>query len=143
MNAKVTYRLVVCLIYRPDSQSVDRYISTKAEKNWLVWKCAGTLSDNNEWNAWKKSQLTLKKDKQHMIAITNQTFLFISDNFGHCSCSDILNLKLVWNSKGLKNLGQSCAVIMASKKSVLIQNINRVQETDGQESTIQIKLNIR
>ena len=61
MNAKVTNGLVVCLIYRPDSQSVDRYISTKAEKNWLVLKCAGTLSDNNEWNAWKKIATDFEK----------------------------------------------------------------------------------
>ena len=112
MNAKVTYRLFVWSTDPTVSQSIGIY-QQKQRKTDSFENVLVSLVTTMNWMSEKKSQLTLKKDKQHMIAITNQTFLFISDNFGHWSCSDILNLKLVWNSKGLKTLGQSYAVRMA------------------------------
>ena len=36
-------------------------IIIKQRKNWLVWKCFGSLTANNEWAAWKNLQVTLKK----------------------------------------------------------------------------------
>ena len=37
----------------------------------------------------KNWKVTLKKDKQHIIAIKNQISFFISNNFNHYSCSEI------------------------------------------------------
>ena len=74
MNAKVTYRLVAFLIYRPDSQSIGIY-QQKQRKRWLVWKCAGTLTDNNEWNAWKKIATDFEKRQAAYDSYNKSDFL--------------------------------------------------------------------
>ena len=82
----------------------SNHTSTKAEKkidqfeNVLV-----PLLPTMKGIAEKNSQVTLKKDKQHIIAIKKkQTSFFISNNFNHYSCVEISNLKLVWISQGFK-----------------------------------------
>ena len=61
INECKSYLSISCLFDLLTRQLVNRYISTKAEKNWLVWKCAGTLTDNNEWNAWQKIATDFEK----------------------------------------------------------------------------------
>ena len=75
----------------------SNHTSTKAEKkidqfeNVLV-----PLLPTMKGIAEKNSQVTLKKDKQHIIAIKKkQTSFFMSNNFNHYSCVEISNLKLV------------------------------------------------
>ena len=96
-----TERALISAAYSPPRSffyyNFSNHTSTKAEKkidqfeNVLV-----PFLPTMKGIAEKNSQVTLKKDKQHIIAIKKkQTSFFISNNFNHYSCVEISNLRLV------------------------------------------------
>ena len=76
----------------------------------------------------KKLESDFEKGQAAYYSYKNQISFFISNNFNHYSCSEI--------SQGVKKVMIELRFV---KKSLLIQNIDRVQKTDSwsnHESTI-------